>query len=213
MDSRRHVEENYLKFCQLDGNEYIASEFVIYKILRMIKKFGLHDILELGVGIGTIADTVLNYSEASKVTINYVGTEEDEFCKNALKNNVERYSDLKLFENLQSIPKEFKFDLIIVDGSADLDLIKDSCKNKCIILVEGDRMKQTDKILSIFPKASYVQLISLTRKKEYAPGKKRVYKSGARLIFLNPDLSMKIYIWKHKVITYFKRYLRNYNTK
>ena len=213
MSRKDFVEKSYVKFCKLEGNEYIASEYVINKIIELIETFDLSDILELGVGIGTIADTVLNYSALNNLNINYVGTEADSFCKTALKSNIERYSDLKLFENLQNIPKNFKFDLIIIDGAANLDLLKAICKDKCIILIEGDRMDQTSKILSTFPKGSYAHLTSLTRKKIYAPGKKNVYQSGARLIFLNPDLPMKFYLWQHKVKTYFKRYLRNYNTE
>lgn len=213
MNSRSFVEKSYVKFCELEGNEYIASEFVIYNIIKMIQRFDLRDLLELGVGIGTIADTVLNYENLDNLGINYVGTENNEFCRISIKNNVDRYSDLKLFKNLEDIPDSFKFDLIIIDGSGSLDLLKSACKDKCIILVEGDRMEQTKRVLSIFPKASYVHLTSLTRKKDYAPGKKNVYQSGARIIFLNPDLSRNLFIWEHKIKTYFNRYLRNYNTE
>ncbi len=210
MNSKNFVENNYIKFCKLEGNEYIASEYVIYKIIEMLRKFNLRDFLELGAGIGTIADSVLNYSYLNNLRLNYVATEANKFCKAALIDNIDRYSDLKLFDKIENISRDSKFDFIIIDGSENLNLLKGLCKDRCIILIEGDRMDQTNKILSIFPKASYVHLTSLARKKGYAPGKKKVYQSGARLIFLNPDLSMKFYWLEHKIKTHFKRYFRNY---
>lgn len=210
MNSKNHVDKNYRKFCKLEGNEYIASEYVVYKIIEMIRKFDLRDLLELGAGIGTIADIVLNYSYFNKHPLNYVATEANNFCKTALKDNIDRYTDLKIVEKIEDIPKDKKFDLIIIDGSENLDLLKIFCKDRCIILIEGDRMEQTNKVLSIFPQGHYVHLTSLSRKKGYAPGKKNVYQSGARLIFLNPDLPMKFFWLEHKIKTRFKRYFRNY---
>lgn len=52
------AEQNYHKFCMFPGSEYIASEFALLKILEVIGWFKLKSVLEIGLGIGSISDTV-----------------------------------------------------------------------------------------------------------------------------------------------------------
>jgi len=55
--------QNYKRFCEMEGSDCIASEFALETILKIIKIFNVNAILELGLGIGSISDTVLKYSE------------------------------------------------------------------------------------------------------------------------------------------------------
>ena len=105
------VVQNYKQFCGLEGSEYIASEFALETILRVIKIFKVHTILELGLGIGSISDTVLKYSNVAHKKIGYVGTEKNEFCLEVLKKNVSHYDQIELFFELNQILFERSFAL------------------------------------------------------------------------------------------------------
>lgn len=203
------VEKNYFKFCNLEGNNYIASEFALLTIARIIRKFRVQSILEVGLGIGSIADTVLKMSKDSNINLRYAGTEANEFCKEALKSNVDFYSEIESFENISDIDTSNKFDLIIIDGQDDtLDKIISLCSDKAIIFIEGDRSPQAERILSYFQGAQYAQVITLQKNRIYSPGNPNFYVGGGRVIFINPDLEMRIYCLKEKIATYLKRHLR-----
>lgn len=61
MKNRDLAVFNCKRFCELDGSDYIASEFALETILKIKKKFNVHTILELG--LGSISDTVLKYAK------------------------------------------------------------------------------------------------------------------------------------------------------
>ena len=206
MKINKLVEENYHKFCRLEGNDYIASEFALLTILKIIRKFKIKSVLEIGLGIGSISDTVLKMTKNSNINLRYVGTEANQFCKKALKANVEFYSEIEAFENISEIKKSNKFDLIIVDGQDEtLDYITSLCSRRAIIFIEGDRTPQAKKILSFFPGAKQVQIITLRKNRIYSPGNPDFYVGGGRLIFVNPNFKMKLYWLEEKVATYIKR--------
>jgi spore coat polysaccharide biosynthesis predicted glycosyltransferase SpsG len=215
MNQKNLVIQNYKKFCSLEGSEYIASEFALEIILKIVEKYKINSILELGLGIGSISDTVLKYSKNNNSKINYVGTEKNEFCLNALKNNVEDYKQIELHSELVDV-KNKKFDLIIIDGYDDsLREIVSFCKENAIVFIEGDRKGQTETILTIFPKYKYVNVISLNKNKPYAHGTCETshYVGGGQLIFINPTLKMKRHWFKEKVKTYIKNKIRKLRKK
>jgi spore coat polysaccharide biosynthesis predicted glycosyltransferase SpsG len=215
MNQKNLVIQNYKKFCFLEGSEYIASEFALEIILKIVEKYKINSILELGLGIGSISDTVLKYSKNNNSKINYVGTEKNEFCLNALKNNVEDYKQIELHSELVDV-KNKKFDLIIIDGYDDsLREIVSFCKENAIVFIEGDRKGQTETILTIFPKYKYVNVISLNKNKPYAHGTCETshYVGGGQLIFINPTLKMKRHWFKEKVKTYIKNKIRKLRKK
>lgn len=214
MNLTKHIEENYYKFCLLEGNSFIASEFALYKILKIIEDFKIESVLEIGLGIGSISDTVLKKQKATGKKIRYVGTEANEFCKNALKSNVESYSEIEQYEDLSELNSGSKFDLIIIDGQDEtLPNIVTFCKKRTIIFIEGDRTPQSKLILSIFPHAKLVQHITIQKNKTYSPGNPSFFVGGGRLIFINPNFKMKLYWFKEKVSSYLKRNYRHYFIK
>ena len=211
MNIKKLVERNYLRFCNLEGSDYIASEYALERILYVIKKFRVNSVLEIGLGIGSISDTVLKYSDSSNLKIRYVGTEANEFCKKVLKKYVEEYESVERFESLFELNSKYKFDLIIVDGAENnLEEIKNKCKKNAIVFIEGDRAPQTKLIASLFPKAKHVNLISLKRNKPYAHGicNPAHFVGGGQLIFTNPTFEMKSYWAKEKIATFTKRHFR-----
>jgi spore coat polysaccharide biosynthesis predicted glycosyltransferase SpsG len=207
--------QNYKRFCAIEGSEYIASEFALETILKIIKKFHAKDILELGLGIGSISDTVLKYSNKERLKINYVGTEQNEFCLGALKENVLDYNQIELYNELNQI-KDKKFDLIIIDGYEDtLKEVVTFCKKRTIIFIEGDRKGQTETIRQIFPKNKYVNVITLNKNKPYSHGgfDTNFYVGGGKLIFINPTLKMKLFWFQQKAASFFKNKIRTYKRK
>ncbi len=67
------VKKNYYRFCKLEGSEYIATGFALFQILKIIKIFEIKTVLEIGLGIGSISDTVLKMAKNSKIEIRYAG--------------------------------------------------------------------------------------------------------------------------------------------
>lgn len=206
---------NYKRFCALEGSDYIASEFALSTILRLIKEFNVANILELGLGIGSVSDTILKFSKISNLTIKYVGTEKNEFCLKVLPQNVKDYNKIQIYPELNQIKKK-DFDLIIIDGSDDsLKVIEKYCSVNAILFIEGGRDAQTKTILNVFPKCLYVNVITLKKNPFYAHEKRSVnsYIGGGQLIFINPTFQMKIYWFKEKTKTFIKRKIRKYRNK
>jgi spore coat polysaccharide biosynthesis predicted glycosyltransferase SpsG len=207
--------QNYKRFCELEGSEYIASEFALVTILKIIKIFNVSSILELGLGIGSISDTVLQYSKKENAKINYVGTEKNEFCLEALQKNVLDYNQIELYSELNQI-KNKKFDLIIIDGYDDtLKEIVVFCKKNTIVFIEGDRKGQTEVIRQIFPKNKYVNVITLNKNKPYSHsgGDTNHYVGGGQLIFIDPTFKMKLFWFQQKTATFIKNIVRIYKNK
>lgn len=210
MKIKKLAIENYKYFCSLEGSDYIASEFALETILRLIKKFNISDILEIGLGIGSVSDTVLKFSKLNKLDIKYVGTESNEFCLKALPKNVQHYDQIQLFPKLNEVISK-KFDLIIIDG-LDLSLkqIEQYCAVNAILFIEGGREDQTKSILSIFPKSLFVNVITLKKNPPYAHESRSVnsYIGGGQLIFINPTFKMKLFWARQKALTFIKRKIR-----
>ena len=215
MKEKKIAIENYERFCKLDGSDFIASEFALEVILKIIKTFNVCSILELGLGIGSISDTVLKYSKANNRDISYFGTERNEFCLEALKKNVIQYRQIELYSELNQL-KKIKFDLIIIDGYDDtFNEIVEYCKKHTILFIEGDRKDQTLTIKQIFAKCKHVNVITLNKNKPYSHGggDTNRYVGGGQLIFINPSFFMKLFWFKEKVATFFKNKIRTYKFK
>jgi hypothetical protein len=209
------VANNYKRFCGLDGNEYIASEFALETIVKIMKKFNVESILELGLGIGSIVDTVLKYSNNHYKEISYFGTEKNEFCLHVLKTYVEDFEKINVFPELNLILGN-TFDLIIIDGYDDtLKQILSYCKKNTMIYIEGDRSVQRDSILKTFPKCKYVNIITMSKKKPYAHGYSEIthFIGGGQLIFINPTGFMSLFWLQQKIGTFIKYRIREYISK
>lgn len=202
---------NYKHFCSLEGSDYIASEFALQTILRLIKEFNISNILELGLGIGSVSDTVFKFAKNSNMTIDYVGTEKNDFCLRVLSENVEDYKKIHLFSELNKIGNRI-FEFVIIDGyDNSLNEIEKYCCKNAMLYVEGDRGVQTRTILDIFPKSLHVNVITLKKKPSYAHEDRSVdsYIGGGQLIFTNPTYKMRFFWFKEKFLTFIKRKLRS----
>jgi hypothetical protein len=200
--------ENYERFSQLEGSDFIASEFALETILKLIKRYRINNIFEIGLGIGCIVDTVQQYCKEHNVKINYFGTETNSFCLEALSNNLRYYDDLKVTDSIEGIPNGMKFPLIIIDGTEkSLELIKPLLSEHAIIFIEGYRGGQTQHIKKIFPNILHTETISLKKNRPYGPHIKGHWMGGGQLLFVNPNVKQRLHWISEKIKTKLK-YLR-----
>lgn len=215
MNKQKIAIVNYKKFCNLKGSDFIASEFALETLLRVVKHFRVKSILEVGLGIGSVSDTILKYVKSAKLNVVYNGTENNDFCLKVLPENVTFYNQINVFENLNSLP-DSKYDLIIIDGlDGNLIKLQEICNENAIVFIEGGRQEQTKMVLRMFPKSLYVNVITLKKNPSYAHEGRSVknYIGGGQLIFINPTIMMKLFWFKEKLFTFFKIKIRKISGK
>lgn len=196
------AEKTYLKFSKIEGNQHIASEYALKCALRLIQDFQLKNILEVGIGIGCIADTILE----SSPNLSYTATEANAFCLNAIKSNVAQIDRVKLYKDLNQIPEDTFFDFIIIDGSDDsLAQVKRMCTPETVIFIEGGRALQVASLKKIFPKVLHAEMLSDYKNPACGPFSSQFWCGGGQLIFPYPNFKMRWYYWKEKWATYQKR--------
>ena len=199
------AKRKFYEFCQYEGCDHISGEYALYLLLKLCKTYNISSVLEIGLGIGCIADTLLYYYNENNKPITYVGTEPNEFCLNALKSNTEFYDSIKIFDNINEISDQNKFDLIIIDGGdTDLLALASLVKKDTILFVEGYRKTQFDEILRLFPKAIAVDVISKEKNRPYSPFIKSHWMGGGRIIFINPSMKNYLHYLREKLNTKFK---------
>lgn len=193
----------YKYFSYLEGNQYIASEFALKAIQKVVENYNAKNILELGVGIGCISFCVLKLSSENNLNINYVGTESNEFCLKVLPNYLkEHYTKIQIFAELKDVKSNQKFDIIIIDGKDEnIKEVESLIATNGIIIIEGDRIPQLNIIRSIFPKSVFTRVISNERNPNYGPIPPTHYSGGVQLIFVNPNFKQKLDYWFYKTRT------------
>ncbi|MBZ9632365.1 class I SAM-dependent methyltransferase [Salegentibacter sp. LM13S] len=201
MRKQEQILTEYKEFCAAEGNQHIASEYAVIKLQDIIDSFGVENILEIGLGIGAIAGSLLPVNEHLK----YAGTEDNEFCLDALKTNLgEKYRKVEVFSELSEVP-QIKFDLIIIDGKdPDLAKIQQLVTQHGIIAIEGDRIPQQEMLRKYFPGQKYVHSISIKKNAAYSPFPQGQWKGGLKIIFVNPNLHQTIWWLREKVFTKLK---------
>ena len=213
MNIKSLSKNNFIRFSKLEGCQHIANEYALETILIICRDFKIKSILEIGLGIGAIVDTVQQYYSIKTKDLNYSGTEANDFCLSVLPNNVIDFKALTLFDSISMITEKYKFDLIILDGSDDnLEHLKSLLSFSGIIFVEGGRGNQVLNLKQIFPKSLHSEIISLKRNRPYGPFDHSHWMGGGQLIFVNPTIFQKIYWFKEKVTTYLKYRLRKLYT-
>ena len=193
----------YKYFSELEGNQYIASEFALKSILKIFEKYKIKNVLELGVGIGCISFCLLKSSSENNVNLNYIGTESNEFCLNVLPKYLkEYYNNIQIFAELKNVKSSAKFEMIIIDGKDEnIKEVESLIAINGIIIIEGDRIPQLDIIRSIFPNSVYTRVISKNKNPNYGPIPSTHYSGGVQLIFINPTFRQKLEYWFYKART------------
>jgi len=202
MNSNKELTSGYKYFCLAKGNQHIASEFAILKLQELIRKFQVKNVLEIGLGIGSIAGTLLGLNK----NLDYSGTEANDFCLKALPENLkEDYNRLQIYSDLTEIPFDKKFDLIIIDGKDhNLQTVKDLISENGILAIEGDRMPQQDALQELFPDHKYVHCISLRKNSNFSPFPAENWQGGIKVIFVCPTLKQNLWWLEERYFTKIK---------
>ena len=207
MDLNKKAEETYSKFSSIDGNQNIANEYALKCILGLIETFKIKNVLEVGIGIGCIADAILEYSP----TIEYTATEANEFCLNAIQKNIAQINRISLYADLSQIPEGKTYDLIIIDGTDEsLEEVKRMCTENSVIFIEGGRSLQLKMLKSLFQNVLHTEMISNYKNPNYGPFSAENWSGGGQLIFPYPNNKMKLFYFTEKIRTYLKRKYRNF---
>jgi hypothetical protein len=210
MRVQNNAIQTYKYFSGLDGNQHIASEFALKKVIKIIKGYKIKNVLELGLGIGSIAYCIFDFSKEVSSKINYIGTESNEFCLEVLPKYLKDHFDkIQIFDDLNNVTSKEKFDLVIIDGKDEnLLKIKKIISDRGIIVIEGDRISQLELVRNSFPNSLYVRLISNYKNPEYGPFSASDWCGGMQLIFVNPNFYQKMNFIYYKIITSIKYRLR-----
>lgn len=204
------AEKQYRKFSKAEGSQFIASEYALYRILSLIDKFRPKTILEAGVGIGTISDSILKTDY--KYQLEIFGTEKNSFCLKQLPQNMNRrFEALHLYPDIQSLPNELKWDFIIIDGKEKaLSSLRNKMNPRCIVVVEGDRQEQTQLFKNLFSQSKFVHSICSKKNSSYSNRPKEHFQGGLKIIFINPDLKQKLEWLRLKVLSKIHFQLRKF---
>jgi len=210
MRVKNNAIQTYKYFSGLEGNQHIASEFALKKIIKIIERYKIKNVLELGLGIGSISYCILDFLKEVNTEINYIGTESNEFCLEVLPKYLkDHFHKIKIFDDLNNVISKGKFDLVIIDGKDEnLMKIKNMISNRGIIVIEGDRMPQLELVKNNFPNSLFTRLISNYKSPEYGPFSSSDWCGGIQLIFINPNFYQKVNFIYYKVTTSIKYRLR-----
>lgn len=194
MTNKKQAEEYYKYFSGLEGNQHIANLFAIEKILDIVEFNSPKRILEVGLGIGSISYSIIDYLSHKKTSFEYFGTEANDFCLDELRKNLkDNYSKINLFQNIEKVNTQKKFDLIIIDGADNsIENINNLIADNGIIFIEGDRKYQLDKLLKVFPKHKFVHTVSDYREPDYGPFTTGNWSGGGKLVYINPTFKQKV---------------------
>ena len=198
MTIKQKARAGYKKFAFVEGNQHIASEFALFTILKLIDKFKIKSVLEIGLGIGCIADTVLaNNAE----NIYYVGSEANDYCLSVLEQNLgENFNKITLKSEVSDVNDEDRFQLCVLDGNDySLEELKKFCANHAIIYVEGDRSAQISKLKKIFPKYKSVFMASDYKNPTYGPFSSDHWAGGGTVIFVSPTPKQSSFVLREKI--------------
>ena len=211
MNIKGIAEQKYFEFSKYEGCQHIAKEHALYRILQVLKVNSADCVLEIGLGIGTIFSAVNEFNS----NIKYYGTEDNVFCLNSLKQNLNTtYQSLNVYASIKKIPHEVKFDMVIIDGKDDsLNEIKKYLKNDATIVIEGDRVEQENSIKELFPNSKSVHVITLKKNKPDGYYNSNNYQGGVKVIFINPNIKQLMYWIKNKILTSIKYKIRKLKMK
>jgi len=206
MNKKEICLNSYKYFSKKEGNQHIAGLFGLEKILDIIELNKTKRILEVGLGIGSIAYNILSYAEHNNLNIVYDGTELNAFCLKAIKENLgENYNKITVYSDLKELQVTEKYDIVIIGGSDEsLIKLKDIISEHGVIFIEGARSLQTKAMNDLFPKHKYTNCISDFKNPDYGPFAFNKWSGGGQLIYINPNTAQLIHFVKERVKTSFR---------
>ncbi len=201
---KKIAAETYRVFSSQQGNEHIASENALAGVIKYIKYRKAESVLEIGSGIGSIADAISRAMNTGFLDGDsmYYGTEVNEFCTQKFKENI-THKNFFLFRGFAGIPRDKTFDFVIIDGKdTALDMVLGRLRDHGIVFIEGRRKSQLKLVIAgTKRKCLVINEISLQRR-SYGPFRDRLdHLGGFRACIFDPRPVDYIIFVIRKVIT------------
>lgn len=199
-------------FGKKEGCQHIATRFALKGIEEIIKNKNIKTVFEFGIGIGTIPYLIGSLN--NKIT--YYGTEDNEFCLNAIKENLplkELNIEFNLLNKYDEFKENFQFDLIIIDGKfEDIEFLKRIAHKNTIIFIEGDRAEQQELVKKAFPFSLKNRIVCITKNQKNSPfynEENNNFEGGYTVFRLNTNFINKMSWYKTKLVTSIKYRFRD----
>ncbi|TDQ19624.1 hypothetical protein DFQ04_1448 [Algoriphagus boseongensis] len=224
MDEFKIASKVYKDYSIKEGNQHIASEYNLFHILKYCKDRSLINILEIGTGIGTILSLFQEAKSSNFLNVEkYIGTEKNQYCLDQIKRNCIDNDPSELNFKIVGDGSDIQdngYDFAVVDGSAEFldQIISKRLKKNALILVEGYREDQVNKIKSILKELgwsyTYFLRFSTWKNPSYGPFQQK-FQAGHTIFFLNPsqndiDFCSKMKTWSR--FRYHSRKFFNYRS-
>lgn len=193
----------YDKFLVKEGNEHIASEFALYGLLKAIHSKKPKSVLEIGLGIGSICYTVLYAQEEGLIQkLNYVGTENNEYCLRQLAINLQDIKEpYTICHHLQEL-ENMRFDFIIVDGAdPGFTALHKLINNQTTIFIEGLRDEQIQVIKRLLTGMPYIYSKTICYNRNYQfRSINKSFLGGYTLFILHPTYLDQLKLLYMKIV-------------
>src|SRR5690606_31103283 len=109
MSNQQIAEKVYHKSSNVSGNQHIASIYALRLILDLIQENRSASILEVGLGIGSISNAILNFAAQNNKHYHYDGTEANEFCLGQLHVNLgPLMQKITVYPGIDALPRTTK---------------------------------------------------------------------------------------------------------
>lgn len=201
------AEDVFKKFSNLEGNQHICTENALIGILKVLNDYKPARVLEFGIGIGCMTYGILKWIKSQNGNCAYYGTEDNDFCINALNQNLKEFKDEPYFKWGESFESDTStlYDLVIIDGPANIENGLRNLAKGGIIFIEGYRENQI-KVISDFNKSrNYViyRQYSLLKQRAYGPFKQG-YQKGYTVIKFDPSFVDKVDFFFKKIVNHIR---------
>ena len=138
-------EEWHEKYKSKNGSDHIAGKYALAVLSYVLRNLKPSVVVELGAGIGTMTDMVINHPEFTPDKI--ICFEDNTFCLEQLAVNLnpERFTNLSIHQKIKDLTQyNLKADLFLGDGGTytkdDFSLIG----RQTTLLYEGERRKHRE---------------------------------------------------------------------
>ncbi|NJM29368.1 MAG: hypothetical protein HC855_03965 [Rhizobiales bacterium] len=177
----------YAEFNAKPESRYIAAEFALIQLSRLVGRIKPRNVLEIGAGIGTITKLLLEHpNRPAEIT----ASENHPVCLRELDANLKGIgtAGLKLIRNASELDMNMSFDLVIFDGSLNNERQFGIFREGTWCFVEGSR-SQTVRELQL---ALVSRGLNLDYKTERPGGTKIRFLSARRVLgFRLPAFKVK----------------------
>lgn len=161
-------DARHLRYRSRPGSNFIASGFALDAIGRLVSDLRPRVVLEVGSGIGTLTEELLDAPAGAIGT--QIAVEADAFCLDQLAANIgERLDGVLVVASAADVPAEVgPYNLVIVDGSSVDDLAPEDRDRwtvdqeraevaawasrlapRAVVIVENERPRQRDHLESL----------------------------------------------------------------